>query len=197
MKRSQLEEFHYITHIDNLSSILDRGILSHARSQVLKPTSIASQDVQDRRELKGVPRGRRLHEYANLYFTARNPMMYVVKDKHNDLVVLRVKKGVLDIPNAVIADGNAASDPTAFYSSPDGLQHLDDEAMFAEFWTDQDFFQYWYKKRVKGAEVLIPDRIDPGFITGAYVSSQQTLERVNSLNLRLQVTVSGSLFFRT
>jgi hypothetical protein len=159
LERSDLEEFHYIAHIENLPSIIRGGILSHNRAALNKPTSIASPDVQARRESRIVPNGLPLHDYANLYFTARNPMMYVLRSQRADLAVLRLTTAVLDIPDTVIADGNAASDSTAFYPSPAGLQNLDRDGIFANSWTDQDVFEYWYKKRVKCAELLIPNRI--------------------------------------
>lgn len=197
MNRASLEELHYITHLDNLPSILQRGILCHDQAARFKPRSVASQDVQDRRARRRVPRGRRLHEYANLYFTARNPMMYVLRDQHADLVVLRISLDILDIPGTVLADGNAASSPTAFYPSPSGLANLDGDAIFAADWTDQDILEYWYKKRVKCAEALVPSQVPPEFITGAYVSSQQALKRLNRLNLGLVASVNRSLFFRS
>ncbi len=58
-----------------------------------------------------------MHSYANLYFDARNPMMYCLLDQP-DLIVVRVSSEVLDIPNSVVTDGNAASGVTRFYPSP-------------------------------------------------------------------------------
>ncbi len=197
MNRAGLEELHYIAHFNNLPSILQVGILCHTKAAALNPTSVASQDVQNRRAGRGVPRGRRLHDYANLYFTARNPMMYVLRSQHADLAVLTVDTTVLDIPGTVLADGNAASDATAFYESPGGLGNLDEDAIFATDWTDQDLFEYWYKKRVKCAEVLVPDEVQPDFIIGAYVSSQGNLARFGALGLGINASVNTSLFFRS
>lgn len=197
MNRANLKELHYIAHFNNLPSILQVGILSHTKAAVHQPTSVASQDVQNRRAGRRVPRGRRLHEYANLYFTARNPMMYVLRHQHADLAVLTIATTVLDIPGTVLADGNAASDSTAFYASPHGLSNLDEEAIFASDWTDQDLYEYWYKKRVKCAEVLIPDEVPPEFITSGYVSSQGNIARFDALGPGMNVSVNASLFFRS
>ena len=197
MNRASLDELHYIAHFNNLPSILQTGILSHTRAATHIPTSVASQDVQDRRAGRRVPGGRRLHNYANLYFTAPNPMMYVLRNHHSDLAVLTVSTTVLDIPGTVLADGNAASDPTAFYESPGGLSNLDEKAIFASDWTDQDIFEYWYKKRVKCAEVLVPDEVPADFITGAYVSSQGNIARFHALGLGINARVNTSLFFRS
>ena len=55
-----------------------------------------------------------LHEYANLYLCARNPMLYKRRESHGTLCVLRVSTDVLDLPGVVLTGGNAASDYTAF-----------------------------------------------------------------------------------
>lgn len=75
MTRADVTELHYITAIANVPSILENGILSHALAQAIPYESIAERGVQDRREAKAVPGGRTLHEYANLYFDAHNPML--------------------------------------------------------------------------------------------------------------------------
>jgi len=74
---------------------------------------VALEDVQDRRRGKRVPNGDLLHSYANLYFHARNPMMYyLVSNGHDDLIVVRVSPAVLDLPDTVLTDGNCASEGT-------------------------------------------------------------------------------------
>src|SRR5579859_4739488 len=122
MERNEVRELHFITSIANLDSILRRGILSHDRAARIPHDSCADEGIQDRRRGKRVPNGARLHSYANLYFHARNPMMFtLMRNGHADLVVVRVSETVLDIPDVVLADGNAASDGTRFYPSPEGL----------------------------------------------------------------------------
>jgi ssDNA thymidine ADP-ribosyltransferase, DarT len=102
MKREELPELHYITPIENVPSILALGILSNRRARHLKPKSIARQEVQDLRAKVRIPGGRALHEYANLYICARNPMMFVRAALHETTCVLRVSTDVLDLPNVVI-----------------------------------------------------------------------------------------------
>ncbi len=48
------------------------------------------EEIQERRDLKRVPGGLKLHQYANLYFHARNPMLFKRKDKAGSLCVLRI-----------------------------------------------------------------------------------------------------------
>lgn len=196
MDRSDLEELHYITPIANVPSILARGILSFRRAQPLGPHSVASTAVQARRKGKRVPGGRLLHEYANLYICARNPMLYVRSAQHQDLCVLRVSTDILDAPGAVIADGNAASEYTAFGPSPDGLARIDRGLVFAEYWTDPDQIEHWRKARAKCAEVLVPDRVDAGYVDGVYVSCEESKRRLRQVGVAIEITVDRHLFFQ-
>lgn len=105
-----LKELHYIMPIANVPSILKLGILSHrevARRRV-NSMSVALPGVQERRESRVIPGARPLHEYVNLY-----------------ICVLQISPAVLSLPGVVIADGNAASGPTAFWKSPSGLSKVD------------------------------------------------------------------------
>lgn len=177
-----------------LPSIVRLGILSHDRAQALPHHSVASPEVQARRAAKVVPNGRPLHQYANLYIDARNPMMYVLRGGHLELCVVRVSTNVLDLPGVVIADGNAASGMTRFGPSPQGLASIDRDLVFAEWWSDS-----WEAKRARCAEVLIPNRVPPRFLIGAYISCEPARRRFNELDLtepRLQTTISEHLFYR-
>jgi hypothetical protein len=196
MKRSDLRELHYITPIQNVPSIMNHGILCHQKARQLNHASVAMQEVQDIRSRKRVPGGLPLHAYVNLYFCARNPMMRKRVHQHLSLCVLQLNVAVLDLPNVVIADGNAASDYTAFWLSPSGLDRIDFDLVFAEWWTDSNQIQQWHKARVKCAEVLVPDRVDPRFIQGAYVSCQENQKLLEDSGFRLPVAVDPKLFFQ-
>nr|WP_261345462.1 DUF4433 domain-containing protein [Thermogemmata fonticola] len=97
--RVEIKSLYYITHLDNVSSILEKGILSHSRvategvpfTPIFTPIYDAS--IVSNRQHRMTPDGRSLWEYANLYFQPRNPMMYrVVYEKGADyLAVLGVK----------------------------------------------------------------------------------------------------------
>lgn len=196
MNRSDLAELHFITMITNAPSIVQNGILCNRRAKQLQHDSIAMLEIQDLRANKIVPGGRALHDYANLYFSARNPMLYKRRDLHIELCVLRVSTDVLDLPGVVIADGNAASNYTAFWPSPSGLDKVDKDLVFAKYWTDANQIAEWQKKRVKCAEVLVPDRVDQRFIIGACVSCDEALRTFKALEPHLNVSIDSHLFFR-
>jgi ssDNA thymidine ADP-ribosyltransferase DarT-like protein len=197
MERTEVRELHFITSIANLGSILGRGILSHDRASRIPHTSCANEGVQDRRRGKRVPNGGRLHSYANLYFDARNPMMYTLTvNGRDDLVVVRVSQLVLDIPNTVLTDGNAASDGTRFYPAPGGLANLHSSLILARYWTDVDFWTMQEKKRVRNAEVLVPDMVASGYIEGCYVDTTAKRSYCQSLDRLPSIIMRREIFFR-
>src|SRR5258708_3510815 len=100
--------------IANLGSVMTHGILSYERAAKLAHHSVAMQPVQDRRDQKQVPGGLKLHQYANLYFHARNPMLFKRQAEAPNLCILQVSTQVLDIDGSVISDQNAASDYVRF-----------------------------------------------------------------------------------
>lgn len=175
MTRDDVRELHYITHLDNLASILNHGILSNheVSRRGFTHVSVALSEVQERRR-KQIPGGQLLHDYANLYFNARNPMMFRrVCDRevtHTRLAVLRISPDVLDIPGVVVSDGNAASRYVRFFGVEDGLGALVAELVFARDWRDANEIVYYRKKSATCSEVLVPCRVPADMLTGAYLS---------------------------
>ena len=138
MNRADVAELHYITPIANVPSIVQHGILSHNRVRHLIHHSIAMQEVQDRRENKRIPGARPLHDYANLYFDAHNPMLSRRREHNDGLCVLCVSPDILDLSGAIVTDMNAACDAVRFYDLAAGLAVLDRERLYARFWLHQD-----------------------------------------------------------
>jgi len=200
MTREELPELHYIAPFANMVSICQGGILSHRRAGKVVHQSVALEEVQARRRNKWVPGGRPLHEYVNLYICARNPMLFSLQAQHTDLCVLSVSTDVLDLPDVVVSDRNAASDYARFASAPEGLAIVDRDLAFAAFWTHADQTEEWRRKSIKCAEVLVPDRVEAQFIRAAYVASRESAMALRALldsaQVTLPVRVNGHLFFR-
>jgi hypothetical protein len=195
VKRSELEELHYITAIENVDSILKRGILSFRRAGGMKHISIAMNDIQVRRAKVVVPGGKPLHDYACLYICGRNVMMYKRRNEHRHLCVIRISPEVLDLPKIVVTNGNASSEYVRFAAAPNGLKFVDRELTFAEWWTDEDPVAYYRKKSAKCAEVLVPDGVDTKYITGIYVSCKDTLALVRDVDDGIEISLNPHLFF--
>ena len=196
MNRADIAELHYITPIENVPSILEHGILSNRRVARLAHTSIAMEEVQDRRRDKKIPGARPLHEYANLYFDAHNPMLSKRRNQNDVICVLRIAPGALDVPGVIVADRNAASDYVRFYPAADGIRALDREMVFATFWTNAaDLFDERTRKSVKCAEVLVPDKLESQFVIGAYVANEKAFRAFQALSIPLPVAINHGMFF--
>jgi hypothetical protein len=193
---SDLSELHYITDISNVPSIMANGILSHNLSKKLPHKSVAMAEIQERRDGKRIPGGKLLHDYVNLYFCARNPMLYKLKDSHAELCVLKIDKEVLNLQDVVVADGNASADYTAFAPSPAGLSKIDYSLVFATYWTDPDPIIKSRKKRAKCAEILVPNKVDVCYIIGAYVSCNEAKSELEKITPNLNVAINLPLFFK-
>ena len=195
--------FYYITHIDNLKSILKNGILS--RNQIKDENSIwvklklakgiksihAADIVQIRKNKKF--KDRSLWNYANLYFQVRNPMLYRVIRKFGakDIIVLQINSDVVKSSNVGITDGNAASSETQFFENiNEGLNALDSEQFRKEYWNESD-------KRKLMAELLVYDRISPDKIIGIYVANEEVAKTVRqSIPIGgLNIIPNSNMFF--
>lgn len=196
MNRADIIEIHFISPIENVASILDRGILSNRRAARLAHRSVAMEEVQDRRRDKRIPGAGLLHEYANLYFDAHNPMLSRRRDRNDSICVLRIDHTVLDLPGVIVTDCNAASDYARFYAASDGIRALDKDLVFARFWTNADNpYEAMRHKSIKCAEVLVPDSVDPESLIGAYVANERALRAFEALGTRLPVVIKGAMFF--
>lgn len=195
MEREELAELHYIAPMGNVRSVLERGILSNQAARGIPHASIAMPEIQERRASVRVPNGLHLHDYANLYLTARNPMLYKRRTEHPKLCVLRVDVSVLDLDGVVISDGNASSDYVRFEAAPEGLAIVDAALTFAPSWDSLNAVEYYRRKSAKCAEVLVPHQVDPALISGAYVSCEESRVNLAELAPGLHSRLKPALFF--
>lgn len=192
-------ELHFICPISNIASILEQGIVSHARASRLTHESLADPNIQARRSIVEVPNGGRLHDYANLYINGRNSMMYAVVLQSRGVAgicVLRVDPNVLDLPGVIIADCNASSRHVRFFDPATGLQEIDHAEVFSDSWNHGDPVEKMRHKSRMNAEVLVPDRVDPALILGAYVESSSAGAELLIHAPSLKCSVKPSMFFR-
>jgi O-acetyl-ADP-ribose deacetylase (regulator of RNase III) len=198
VSKTGIRELFYITHIDNLDSILKHGILSHEEieSRKLHYTPIYDAEIVSTRKKRKVPDGRSLWAFANLYFQPRNPMMYrVIAEKSPDnLVVVGVRKSIVGLSDGYITDGNAASQETNFYPMSEfkKLQGRIVKETNKEFWNPVDG-----SKRKIMAECLVSKYIPPTFIDEIYVANSRVASGLRSKFTRADVHVvreSGTFF---
>ena len=182
-RKRRVKSLYYITHVDNLPSILGLGILSHRKieEQDVQFTQIYDAGIVANRQRIMVPGGNSLWEFANLYFQPRNPMLYRViseKDKNN-IAIVSVNPQILDTPGALVSIGNAASQLSDILPVAEGIKIITDEiwdVITSDWWREENG-----SKRKIMSECLVPDSVPPGFIHTAYVVSHQVADKVKTL----------------
>ncbi|MCX6911291.1 MAG: DarT ssDNA thymidine ADP-ribosyltransferase family protein [Verrucomicrobia bacterium] len=177
----------FMTHLDNLESILKRGILCWNLMQGQAHRDISNPDVQRRRG--------EMHKYVPLYLADNTAMLYTVVKGDCKIIMLQVNVEAADCEGVRFSDGNAAAHSTRVFDDPTKLSELDwgmilkrSRAMFGE----------WKRKRM--AEVLIPSCCPSTYIQAIHVQSvfpdadgRVVIDVVRSIlgtfpNLRIDVT---------
>jgi hypothetical protein len=122
--------------------------------------------------------------------------MYKCQAQYRELCVLRICPNVIDLPGVVVCDRNASSEYAIFRAAPDGLEIVNRDMTFAEYWTDPDQIVEWKKKAAKCAEVLVPDKVTPDYITVVYVAYHEAQAKFQDQVGDVPVMINSSLFFK-
>lgn len=185
-----------IAHFDNVKSIINNGLFCYNLASSIKHTSVANPKIQANRARKKVPNGLMLHEYANLYFNGRNAMMYRMQDIYDSIALICVDLAVLDLPGCVVSDMNAAVNEVAFYSPNRGINCLNFNDIFCNWYSDNELERNWLRCRVC-AEVLVPKLIDPKYIKCIIVRDDISKAKLQQIigNLSVPIVVDKNLFF--
>ena len=199
-----IEGLYYITHVDNIVSILENGILSHSliESMGIHHQKIYNASVVNRKSSRKVIGEKTLWDFANVYFQPRNPMMYVVDCNISDIsnvAIFLISKKILNNKEAFIVNGNAASLSSEIISSSDNRF----KEILREIRKNVD--NNWWKeedgtKRKIMAECLIPNLIDPKFIEAIYTPTEKAKNSISQkISLKfpaVSVAVAPEKFFR-
>ncbi len=201
IRKVGIEGLYYITHINNVDSILKNGILCHREieSTGMNFTPIYDVGIVSNRQHRSVDGSRVLWDFANLYFQPRNAMLYrVLREKNNinDIAILFVSLDILERDDIYITNGNAASPSSEFFPGNQRRNILNKirNQIDNEWWNDNDG-----SKRKMMAECLVPGRIDPKYIRNIYVGSEKTqsslISKLKDLSPKMQVLVNYEMFF--
>jgi len=214
-------EFYYMTHIENLNSILEHGILSRSliESSGWKPKQIANLNVVKKRKEKGLDR------FANLYIHPRNAMLYQVSKLgwENKVVVLGLGSELLNVDGVKLSLGNAAADKSLLVDvgSINDLtgffRELLEDLREIRYWGDERFLDiskyfrflsksgslpphyYISEKQFLQSEILIPYKVKKKYIKAIYVPNEDLQNKVRAIleaeNQNIPVVMSTDLFF--
>jgi len=196
---ARMKNLYYITHIDNVPSILERGILSHERikAENIKFTPIYDEQIVENRHRRQTPDGNTLWDFANLFFQPRNAMLYrVLHEKSaDDIAVLAVLQDILNRPDIFISTGNAAHSLSDILPASEGRKVISQikKDTDKEYWKEEDG-----SKRKMMAECLVPNVIQPEFIQGIYVASYDTADKMKAIlqQSKLPIVPEPNMFFR-
>ncbi len=199
MKYTQIKSLFYITHIENIPSILRNGILSHEKiiKDNIEYTPIYDKDIVSNRKDIIAPDGNSLWHFANLYFQARNPMLYRVTHEKdiNSIAIVAVGPEIIDKLDIFITTGNAAHSQSEILSSGEGRKRLRSivKDTNIEFWKEQDG-----SKRKIMAECLIPNKVEPDLIHTIYVPTEKAKdELIKSFPyIEIPIVIQSDMFFR-
>lgn len=94
-----------------------------------------------------------------------------------------------------MSDRNASSTYASFYSPEDGLNEIDFRLVFSTNWLDEDQYEYFRKKSIKCAEVLIPFCIPYDFVVSAAVYSENAKDKLMKAGFDRTIYVDPRFFF--
>jgi hypothetical protein len=203
MRMRDIKAFYYIADISNIESILRLGILSFNLAKNVPHKSIAMNEIQVRRGNVVIPdaggRGKSLHDFVPLYFDSWNPMLSKLRDMNENICIIAIEKGIIDIPGVVVADRNASRDYCKFAPAPEGLGNVDFDVVFARSWISDDKIKEYDNKGKKCAEILVPKLVGSKYIKGGFVVNEKTAEKLDAeisrLKCNFKIIVNGNKFF--
>ena len=170
--------FYHITHLDNLASILADGIL--CRNRIEKYRDISNLQIQDHRHRKTLSQNDHvtLHDCVPMFVASKPPMLSALRDQQEHLVYLHIDPAVLSLPGVEFTDGNARSNDTCFFCRPEDLDRLDWSVLRATYWGDEDEEKHRENKRLRSAEVLVPDQVPVDHILSITVMTLDARDQV-------------------
>ncbi|NBI43592.1 DUF4433 domain-containing protein [[Haemophilus] felis] len=198
LERYGVRTINHMTHIDNLSSILENGLLAH--NNPYRKKDISNQGVNARRERIEPIYSRKVHDYIPFYMNVKNSMLYVVqKQEEDNIVILGYSPDILFAKGIIFTDRNAATNAVKFTDDSYDLgkqDFIDMDRVFninGESW-DKEL------KHIMQAEMLVPEKVGQ-FLSKIYVQNEMKkllIEREYETLLKqknIDVVVNRELFF--
>lgn len=205
--------FYYVTHIDNVPSILEKGIFSREKinTEAIRPTEIANSKIVHSRSSIPTPDEKNLSHYVNLFFWPYNRMTYkfIVNNKNRvviaetigqpledhekifkeDIAILEVADTVLQEQGICITDGNAAVLSTQIYRLSESTQVFHQQQQIRQLAAQSGPRISWKGnpelERELMAECLVPIQVNLRHISKLFVANHDVAD---SLQARLKST---------
>lgn len=196
-----------MTHIQNISHILDYGI-THSASANANPNfiSIGDGSLIDSRNKFLLSNGRGLGEYIPFYFSYRTPMLYVMQKGFNMVPPTPAEKIVYCVSTVqkilnlhldfLFTDGHAIDKFSSQFTIAD-IQNidtiLDHNAINAKYWKDENDLDM---KRRKEAEFLVLGDISTDAILGYLVYNENAKDTIINFGAKeSNVIIKSNYYF--
>lgn len=167
LNRYGINSLWYISSIENLKSILFHGILCR---NVCQERKLGFADISD---LSIQKRRTEFHSYVPLFFAHNTPMLYrVVEEKGEEIVLLEISPGIMLNDGVKFSDGNIASGETRIFDNLNNLEQFNWEVIFRP---SGPLYGDW--KRIRSAEVLVPNKVDSNEIVFIHVQTDESVKR--------------------
>lgn len=176
---SQGKLLYHITHIDNLPSILEKGLLSR---EMLKRQEISFVDLSHRKELdQGEEYQRRIVKYVPFYFFATNPFHSLAcrdpKTRELDSenrVIIAVYRSTLEKSAEIIPIQPTSENAPEIYSYSNGFSRINWEILDNPEHDIRDS----EVKRSCLAECIVEGSVNPNLFIWIYVKSEDAKEKL-------------------
>ena len=186
----------HMTHFDNISSILQNGLLPHASAPA--HLDISNISVNTKRGFKTAHDGRSLHEYVPLYFNPRNAMLYEKQREYNGkIAILEISQSACLRPKVLFSEGNAASAESKLVDSLADLKDFNWKRINAPTWIE-DRIKNLSTRRLMMSECLMPGKVEASEITTVHVEdsvAMQSMKNIATLPQGTKLRISPELFF--
>lgn len=201
--KTTLEEFapstvYHMTHISNLTSILEHGLYAH--NNAFQKRDISNQTVNSLRNCEEPIYYNNLHDYVPLYFNPRNAMLYKTQNQYkDDIIILGFDSHILLTQNSLFTNANAATMKTVFSNDLQELKFFNWNLIFSSSWNGYGD----HVKRAMMAEVLIYQHLNLDMLESINCSSKRTKRTVerycqnrsSKLNRKMTISLNTQLFF--
>ncbi|WP_166386826.1 DUF4433 domain-containing protein [Polaribacter sp. 11A2H] len=170
--------FYHMTHVSNLETILNYGLLSHktVHSNEMIKRDISNNKIQELRNRIEKVYGRNIQDYVPLYINPMNPMMNSnkVMEVIDNIVLMEIIPHVLvQKKKTLFSDGNASTKETNFYKDQAKLENINWKLLQEGKWVEDA-----ESKRIMCSEVLVPTNIEVYYIQKIIVKSEAILKNI-------------------
>lgn len=152
---------YYITPVENVRSIMRKGILSREtlqHKQKIKFKDPSEQNCQIRRAAKN------LHNYVPLFLNPRNAMLYRYLKEKQKVVILEIDEDIVNTEGTLISFRNASSKYSRIMNyTKQNYENLDFETIFRKSW-----YNNYKTKLAMQSEILIPKKVPSNYIKTVY-----------------------------